>query len=131
MEPLTIVVVSFAAIVLNIILFFKVWGMTNNVKKMKSLICKELSHDEIVMLVINDICGDDEVRRTLSTNFLRESLTLYIKEREGEISNSKSKYDKIVTFYNKMYRLRPNIVKTDWLCNSFDEFKKKYKETVS
>lgn len=121
--------------VLNTILFFKVWGMTNNVKKMKGAICEnELSHNEIGVLVINDIYTDDEVSRVLSSNFLRESLTLYIKEHNDAIFDNKdyiTEYDKIVSFYNKMYRLRPNIVKTDWLCDSFDEFKKKYKETLS
>lgn len=130
-----IFVVSLVVVVLNTILFFKVWGMTNNVKKMKGVICEnELSHNEIGLLVINSNYTDDEISRVLSGNFLRESLTLHIKEYNGEIFDSKdytSEYGKIVSFYNKMYRLRPNIVKTDWLCNSFDDFKKKYKETVS
>jgi hypothetical protein len=129
-----IIVVSLVVFVLSIILFFKVWGMTNNVKKIKGVICEnELSHNEIGMLVINDVCTDDEVSRILSTNFLRESMALYIEWCSDRIwgEDYALKYSEIVSFYNKMYKLRPNIVKTDWLCVSFNEFKKKYKETLS
>lgn len=128
-----IIVVSLVVFVLSIILFFKVWGMTNNVKKIKGVICEnELSHNEIGMLVINSNYTDDEISRVLSSNFLRESITLYIEFcSDGWGNDYALKYSEIVSFYNKMYKLRPNIVKTDWLCNSFNEFKKMYKETVS
>ena len=51
---LTIIYVVFA--VLQIILFFKVWGMTNNVKKMKDIVSKhaERSYYDVLLLKLKD-----------------------------------------------------------------------------
>lgn len=132
MEYLTIVTCVVIGI-LNIILFFKVWGMTNNVKRMKDIVCdKKLSRNEIEMIVINDSYTDDEVSRILSSDFLRESIFLYTKSYndDGFGKDYSSEYSELVSFYKKMYKLRPNIIKVDWLCDNFEQFKEKYKKTL-
>ena len=131
MEYLTIVTCVIIGI-LNIILFFKVWGMTNNVNHIKDIVCdKKLSRNEIEMFVINDSYTDDEVGRILSSDFLRESIFLYTKSYDdGFGKDYSSEYNELVSFYKKMYKLRPNIIKIDWLCDNFEQFKEKYKKTL-
>lgn len=131
MEYLTIVTCVVIGI-LNIILFFKVWGMTNNVKQMKDIVCdKKLSRNEIEMIIINDSYADEEVAKILSSDFLRESIMLYRKSYDdGFGKDYSSEYNELVSFYKKMYKLRPNIIKNDWLCDNFEQFKEKYKKTL-
>lgn len=131
MEYLTIVTCVVIGI-LNIILFFKVWGMTNNVKQMKDIVCdKKLSRNEIEMIIINDSYTDEEVAKILSSDFLRESIMLYRKSYDdGFGKDYSSEYNELVSFYKKMYKLRPNIIKNDWLCDNFEQFKEKYKKTL-
>lgn len=132
MEYLTIVTCAVIGI-LNIILFFKVWGMTNNVKKMKDIVYdRKLSRNEIEMAVINDSYTDEDVTKILSSDFLRESIMLYRKsyDDDGFGKDYSSEYNELVSFYKKMYKLRPNIVKNNWLCDNFEQFKEKYKKTL-
>lgn len=111
------IIASVIVCVLNIVLFFKVWGMTNNVKGLKKFICdKTLSHNEIRISVLDETCTDEEIARLLSKNFLRESINLYKDEYKDEIGRDYVKeYASIVSFYEQMYKLRPNITRTKWL----------------
>ena len=132
MEYLTIVTCVVIG-VLNIILFFKVWSMTNNVKHIKDIICdKKLSRNEIEMIIINDSYTDEEVAKILSSDFLRESIMLYRKSYndDGFGKDYNTEYNELVSFYKRMYKLRPNISKNDWLCDNFEQFKEKYKKTL-
>ena len=121
-----IIFVTIVAGVLNIILFFKVWGMTTNVKTIKNFISeKKLSRKYIWLFVINEAHSDEEVDRLLSENILREGVELYESYfTDGAGGDFTFKYSSLKKFYQKMYELRPNITPSRWLSfASFDEFK--------
>ena len=123
---LLIIFVTIVAGVLNIILFFKVWGMTTNVKTIKNFICeKKLSRKDIWLFVINEAHSDEEVDRLLSENILREGVELYENYfTDGAGGDFTFKYSSLKKFYQKMYELRPNITPSRWLSfASFYEFK--------
>lgn len=73
---MTIIYVVFA--VLQIILFFKVWGMTNNVKKMKDIVSKhaERSYYDVLLLKLKGC--DAEADELYVDMFYRECIDVYM-----------------------------------------------------
>ena len=129
---LLLILVCIAVGVLNIILFFKVWGMTDNVKELKKIICNNnLSRKDIWLFVINEIHTDEEVHRVLSENFLREGVELYESYfTDGTGGDYTLKYSSMRKFYEKMYELRPNMTPSKWLSLlCFNDFKTEIEKT--
>lgn len=82
-----IILIVFA--ILQIILFFKVWGMTNNVSRIKSQICDIVEIDKSRILVeiykknpkISDILFDNmyyDFRRVYNTSAINETMATQI-----------------------------------------------------
>ena len=125
MEVLIILLAIFVS-VLNVILFFKVWGMTNNVKELKKTVCNgNVSREDIWLFVLNETHTDEEVGRFLSENFLREGIALYKHYfTDGTSGDYALKYSSMRSFYQKMYGLRPNITPIEpFHLVSFKDFK--------
>lgn len=74
---LTIILLIFG--VLQIILFFKVWGMTNNVKKIKKRLLDESSFDDVRKALLGD---DKELAQKLLINNLISELIEYSNNRD-------------------------------------------------
>ena len=129
-----IILLAIVVSVLNVILFFKVWGMTNNVKELKKTVCNgNVSREDIWLFVLNETHTDEDVGRFLSENFLREGITLYKHYfTDGTGGDYALKYSSMRSFYQKMYDLRPNITPIELFhLVSFNDFKEKIKNSYN
>lgn len=129
-----IILLAIVVSVLNAILFFKVWGMTNNVKELKKNVCNgNVSREDIWLFVLNETHTDEEVGRFLSEKFLREGITLYKHYfTNGTGGDYALKYSSMRGFYQKMYDLRPNITPIEFFhLVSFNDFKEKIKNSYN
>ena len=95
--------------ILNIILFFKIWGMTNDIKQIKDVICNNLSTDKDVSKtpisddqekVLNDnpielIPGDKVVNKyTNETVIISQVVDKDFVECESETGKKLGKFNK-------------------------------------
>lgn len=99
-----IVIIAFG--ILQIILFFKIWGMTNDVKKIR----QQRDNSEINNLIneaqIHSLKGDKEKATQLYKNAFYASLShLYNEAREGNPTWASEywgkNYPNLVKFYHK------------------------------
>lgn len=78
-------IISLVASILNIILFFKIWGMTNNVKTIRRSIS---SGSDLSCLVTGD---KEETKRLLASMFASEAKTIVALTMDGSIESEEAK----------------------------------------
>lgn len=85
---LTVSVIIIVFGILQIILFFKLWGMTNNVKKIADKLNSRISWNDQIQIEL--LKGDkDKAQELLKEKFFIEVLELYVNE---------------IIFYDKKYK---------------------------
>ncbi len=86
--------------ILQIILFFKVWGMTNDVKKIKE-IAQEGNNSSWDAAKIETLAGDyDKAYQIYFKCFISDVYELY-KKSDGASSYYADEYTKLVNIYTK------------------------------
>lgn len=114
-------VIIFIAVILNIILFFKIWGMTNDVEKLKNNVFYDVGRDveKLKLKICNRGLTNDQLsKRVLELKYtgqideakklVDENLILdvfdVICSNEGTIEQSKEKVWKVTSWYEKYYK---------------------------
>ncbi len=98
-EVLSVILIIFG--ILQIILFFKIWGMTNNTNKICEMISKRdkiqlMSAEKLVLLE-----KYDEAFEALKISFISDIVDIYYKTDFQ--SEYKSQYDIYVNFYKNKF----------------------------
>ena len=108
MDQELILFIEFIAAILSIVLFFKIWGMTNNIKKIKS---RYINSNDLKLAQIEFLKGNKSKAKDLLDNTLFSVIT------DLKNSSDQSQYDKKINFiinnladqYQKMELEMPNI----------------------
>lgn len=103
--------------VLQIILFFKIWGMTNDVKELKNTFCtRGFTQDRLAQKVLElKYMGKiDEAKKLVDEN-LENDMFAQMFIRGNGITYTESEVERIREFYEKYYKLlnceMPNEIK--------------------
>ncbi len=107
-DILSIVLLIFG--VLQIILFFKVWGMTNDVKKMKERLEKDQSNEDSIIIEAQSkvLEGDKEKAYKLYQKaFYLSIVDLYNKTVDAYGDEDRDNYDRD-TYYENQFTLIDN-----------------------
>lgn len=114
-------IIGFVFGILNIILFFKIWGMTNDVEvqkrlqndmsndleKMKLKICNRgLTNAQLSKRVLElKYTGQgDEAKKLVDQNLMLDVFN-FICDKEASIEQTKEKVGKVVAWYGKYYKI--------------------------
>lgn len=114
-------VIIFIAVILNIILFFRIWGMTNDVEKLKNNVFYDVGRD--VNKLKSKICNRGLTNDQLSKRVLELKYTGHMDEakklvdenlkidvfniiftNEGTVEQTKEKFHKVIAWYEKYYK---------------------------
>lgn len=93
--------------VLQVILFFKIWGMTNDVRKLKETLCiSGLNDDQLSKKVLKlKYTGKiDEAKKVIDENMENEVFN-QLCMRGNDISYTQSQVELIIKKYEKYYKM--------------------------
>jgi hypothetical protein len=93
--------------ILQIILFFKIWGMTNDVKDLKNKFCtRGLNQDQLAKKVLElKYTGNvEEAKKLVDENLENEIFAQMFMAGNG-VAYTKSEVERIREFYEKYYKL--------------------------
>lgn len=114
-------IILFVFGILNLILFFKIWGMTNDVEvlkrlqngmtddieKMKIKICNRgLTNAQLSkrVLELKYTGKGDEAKKLVDQNLMLDVFN-FICDKEASIEQTKEKVGKVVAWYGKYYKI--------------------------
>ena len=92
--------------VLSLILFFKIWGMTNDVRKLRDNICTSgLKGEQLSkkMLILKYTGKIDEAKRLLDEN-LENEVFAQLCTKGNDIGYTKSQVEEIIKKYENYYK---------------------------
>lgn len=84
---LIIGILAFVFAILQIILFFKIWGMTNNVSELKDFIINKYSNNGITQQPTSNKVAkisDDNINESRKITRLSDNKQLYVKQIIGD-----------------------------------------------
>lgn len=111
-------IIGFVVAILNGMLFWKIWGMTNDLKelkgniindvsKLKTKICNRgLTNAQLSKRVLElKYTGQgDEAKKLVDQNLMLDVFN-FICDKEASIEQTKEKVGKVVTWYDKYYKI--------------------------
>lgn len=120
-DNLLITLIILVGCVLNIILFWKIWVMTDNVAIIKRKYAQTyLKRFEMYKVINNPFYSNDDKRKILYDNMFCE---LYEVHSNKEMPNRYNEFKEITTFYTKQFN-KVGVDTTTLIPTSLEDFMK-------